>query len=91
MKRKCSGHNCPMKHGTVNAGECEAAESLQWFTPEITICSHCRTFPAIEEFHGKPVCGFCKTQIEMSEQFAKLKFEISSGFKRLEEEISWKR
>lgn len=91
MKRKCSGRNCPMQHGTVNVGECEAAESCQWFTPEVIICSHCRIFPAIEELHGKPLCGFCKTQIEMSEQFAKLQSDIYSGFKRLEEEISGKR
>lgn len=91
MAKKCSGRNCPMQHGAVNESECELGESCPWFTPEIIICSYCRTFHAIQEVHGKPCCGFCKMQIEMSEKFAKLQSEISFGFKRLEEEISGKR
>lgn len=47
-------------------------------------CSFCGVFSATQEIYGKPCCGFCKTQIEMYDQFAKLQFDIYSGFKRLD-------
>lgn len=91
MGIKCSGRNCPMQHDTVNPQECEAAESCPWFTPEIIFCGYCRIFPAIHEVYGKPCCGSCKMQIEMSENLAKLHSDISAGFRKMEEEISGKR
>ena len=54
-------------------------------------CAFCNAYPAELEVNGKPCCGFCKMQLEMSERFAKLQQEISSGFRRLEEEISGRR
>lgn len=32
-KRKCSGSHCPMQHNTIDVGECNFADTCEWYTP----------------------------------------------------------
>lgn len=86
MGTKCSGSNCPMQYG-INVETCDITETCSYFTPQITLCDFCKTFPATQEIQGKPCCGFCKMSLDLAKQFSDLQSEISSGFKRIEKSI----
>lgn len=90
MERECSRLMCPLQYNTMNTSDCQCADTCEWFTPKLILCSFCNTFQATQEISGKPVCGFCKTQIDMNNQLSKLRQEIDTGFKILEKQISYK-